>query len=107
MKKILFIVLVVLNVYIYAGKPITNQTQNKTYKIMGCVIDHKVDNNPAYFHFPNKNSKLICENTSVGRFPTITTLYKKGWRLIEVVSVDSRLSTTDGRVPSSLLYFEK
>lgn len=75
-------------------------------QITVCIIDAQVANNPQYYHLPNTATQLVCEipdNTK----QTLATLYQNGWRLIQVVNVDSRYQTKDNAVPSALLYFEK
>ena len=80
------------------------------YQIVSCTVDPAKKDNPTYYHFAGVNTVLRCEMAGTDGQVLVGTLsqfYAEGWRLIEVMSVDSRLVTKDNTVPFSWLYLEK
>lgn len=87
--------------------PIHAETiKHQKASITSCIIDGKVTGNPIYYHLPNQATFLVCDGINETGL-TMTSLYARGWRLLQIVNVDSRLATKDQKVPSPMLYFEK
>lgn len=77
------------------------------YELAVCSVDTKIKNNPTYYHLASVNTKLLCDIGSNTRVGTFEAFYNDSWRLIQIVSVDSRLATKDKTVPYSLIYLER
>ena len=77
------------------------------YELAVCSVNTTVEKNPAYYHLPRITTKLLCNVGSTTRTGTFAAFYTDGWRLIQVVGIDSRLATKDKTVPYSLMYLER
>ena len=81
-------------------------TGHQKSSITTCIVDGRDTGNPIYYHLPNRLTFLICDGINETGL-TMASLYARGWRLLQIVNVDSRLATKDQKVPSPMLYFEK
>ena len=117
MKKSLFIILIFAFSSAFAGfwdekkdglqtGKISKGGRNQ-YELAVCSIDAKVKKNSAYYHLPSVNTQLLCDIGPNTRIGTFEAFYNDKWRLIQIVNIDSRLSTKDKTVPYSLIYLER
>ncbi len=77
------------------------------YELAVCSVNTKVKKNPVYYHLPSVNSKLLCDIGANIRTGTFEAFYNDGWRLVQIVNIDNRLSTKNRTVPYSLIYLER
>ncbi|KAF3977071.1 MAG: hypothetical protein HFP77_08675 [Methylococcales symbiont of Iophon sp. n. MRB-2018] len=77
------------------------------YELAVCSFDNSIEKNPAYYHLANPQTQILCDIGKNGISGTLSMLYNEGWRLIQVVNIDSRLTTATKSVPHSLMYLER
>lgn len=80
---------------------------NTQYEIAACAVNTKVKNTASYHNLASVNTDIICDIGTNVVTGTLHILYNEGWRLIQVVSVDNRLSTKAKSVPHALMYLER
>lgn len=77
------------------------------YEIAACVVNSKVKKNPAYYHLPSVNTQVHCDIGTNAVTGTLDAFYSQGWRMIQVVNIDNRLTTAKKSVPYSMMYLER
>ena len=80
-------------------------TQLFAAEIVGCVVA-KLEGNTSYYGTATVFTKLKCEFQNPDYHSTLTELYQRGWRLIEVVGGDHAIAMGNSG-PSPLYLLER
>lgn len=115
MKKSLFVVLSIYSTMSFSGfwndgnkaNSPTNTKSEPQYELAVCSVDPSIEKNPLYYHLPSVSTVLLCDIGAKASTGAFRAFYNDGWRLIQIVKVDSRLMSTDKAVPYPSIYLER
>lgn len=88
-------------------RPQKTTSSRVRYEIAACIINGKAEKNPAYYHLASVNTQIHCDIGTNAVTGTLDAFYSQGWRLVQVINIDNRLTTAKKTVPYSMMYLER